>query len=159
MGDKFLEELPGDSDGEKLPNFYEEVHPWIPEAKKLMEGFAPLKDEGFVVPTQVSYVGKAGLLYEEGESVSGSAEVVSRFLRTGYLWDNVRVIGGAYGGFCTFNSKSGFFSFLSYRDPNLEQTLDVYDKAADALLEAADMMEKDPDALTTAIVGAMGDLD
>ena len=156
---KFLENLPGDADGAKLIDFYSEEHPWVTQAKAEMSKNAPITDEGFVVPTQVSYVGKGGRLFDIGEDVPGSSAVVSKFLRTGYLWDNVRVIGGAYGGFCTFNSKSGFFSFLSYRDPNLEQTLDVYDKAADALLEAADMMEKDPDVLTTAIVGAMGDLD
>jgi len=73
--------------------------------------------------------------------------------------DNVRVVGGAYGGFCTFSPSSGYFSYLSYRDPNLSKTLDVYDEAADALLAAADELEKDPDALATAIIGACGDLD
>ena len=56
-----------------------------------------------------------------------------RYLRTGYLWDNVRVIGGAYGGFCNFNPTTGLFSFLSYRDPNLGKTLDIYDGTADYL--------------------------
>jgi len=86
---------------------------------------------------------------------------VSRFLRTGYLWDHVRVIGGAYGGFCTFNPMGGdgVFTFLSYRDPNLDKTIDVYDATADALLEAAEELEKNPDALATAIIGTVGDLD
>lgn len=157
--ESFLTELPGDANsGDKLMDFYNVEHPWITQAKELMSD-DKVKDEGFVVPTQVSYVGKGGRLFGVGESVPASSAVVSKFLRTGYLWDNVRVIGGAYGGFCTFNSQSGFFSFLSYRDPNLADTIDVYDKAADALLEAADLMEQDPEALTTAIVGAMGDMD
>jgi Zn-dependent M16 (insulinase) family peptidase len=156
---KFLDELPGDANGKKFPNFYKEVHPWVPEGKKRMAEFAPIMDEGFVVPTQVSYVGKSGMLYEEGERIPGSAQVVAGFLRTGYLWDYIRVMGGAYGGFCTFSSYSGFFSFLSYRDPNLAKTLDVYDAAADALMAAADVMENDPDALETAIIGAVGELD
>lgn len=155
----FLSSLPGDSKGSKLPNFYKDVHPWVPEAKKGMAEFAPLVDEGFVVPTQVSYVGKGGLLYREGERIPGSASVVARFLRTGYLWDRVRVMGGAYGGFCTFSPFSGLLSFLSYRDPNLDKTLDVYDAAADAVFAAADALENDPDALTTAIIGAIGDMD
>ena len=157
--ESFLEKLPGDSKGNKLPDFYSEVHPWVPEAKKRMTEMTPIIDEGFVVPTQVSYVGKAGLLYEEGERIPGSATVAARFLRTGYLWDNVRVIGGAYGGFCVFSPFSGLISFLSYRDPNLEKTLDVYDNAADALEAAADAMENDPDALAAAIIGAVGDMD
>lgn len=159
--DAFLESLPGDADGEKLQDFYNTEHPWITEAKKEMVDGAPMKDEGFVVPTQVSYVGKGGRLYEEGEKVPGSTAVVSRYLRTGYLWDHVRVIGGAYGGFCTFNPMGGdgVFTFLSYRDPNLDKTLDVYDATADALLQAAEELEKNPNALATAIIGAVGDLD
>ena len=157
--EKFLTELPGDSKGEKLQNFYAEEHPWATQAKKEMAENAATIDEGFVVPTQVSYVGKGGQLFAPGEAVSGASAVVARFLRTGYLWDQVRVIGGAYGGFCTFSSTDGFFSFLSYRDPNLADTIDVYDKAGDALIAAADELEKNPDALATAIIGAIGDMD
>jgi Zn-dependent M16 (insulinase) family peptidase len=155
----FLKELPGDSSGALLPNFYKEEHPWATQAKKEMSEMAPLCDEGFVVPTQVSYVGKSGMLYDVGEQVPGSAAVVARFLRTGYLWDNVRVIGGAYGGMCMFDDDSGYFSFLSYRDPNLAKTIDVYDACADALMAAADELDNDPDALATAIIGAVGDMD
>lgn len=155
----FLSKLPGTGSGEKLPNPYETVHPWVEAAKAKMAEETPVKDEGFVVPTQVSYVGKAGLVYDEGERVPGSAAVVARFLRTGYLWDYVRVIGGAYGGFCTFSPFSGFFSFLSYRDPNLDKTIDVYDAAADALMAAADAMESDKEMLETAIIGTIGDMD
>jgi Zn-dependent M16 (insulinase) family peptidase len=155
----FLKELPGDAKGEKLSDFYSQTHPWVEAAKKEMTELAPLSDEGFVVPTQVSYVGKGGRLYSSGEFLSGSAQVVSRFLRTGYLWDYVRVMGGAYGGMCTFAQGSGFFGFLSYRDPNLSKTLDVYDAAADNLLAAADQLEQDPEALATAIIGTIGDMD
>lgn len=157
--DKLLVSLPGDSNGEKLPNFYKEEHPWVPRVKELMAEMAPIADEGFVVPTQVSYVGKGGLVFDEGDKVTGAAQVVARFLRTGYLWDHVRVMGGAYGGFCTFSPYSGFFSYLSYRDPNLAATLDVYDAAAQAVLAAAEAMENDPDALAQAIIGTIGDMD
>lgn len=156
---KFLSELPGKANAGKLPNFYKEPHPWVPEAKKRMAEMTPLEDEGFVVATQVSYVGKGGMLYEEGDRVPGSTKVVSRFLGTGYLWDHVRVMGGAYGGMCQFSSFSSLFTFLSYRDPNLDKTLDVYDGAADALAEAAEILENDPAALETAIIGTIGDID
>lgn len=159
--DNFLTSLPGDANGSKLPDFYNVEHPWATRAKADMPKLAPLKDEGFVVPTQVSYVGKGGQLYEPGEQVPGASGVVSRFLRTGYLWDHVRVIGGAYGGFCTFDSKAGdgVFTYLSYRDPNLDKTLDVYDATGEALLEASNELENNPDALATAIIGAVGDMD
>ncbi|KAL7574785.1 hypothetical protein ACA910_010630 [Epithemia clementina (nom. ined.)] len=156
---KFLKELPGIPDGQKMPDFNSVIHPWVPEAKKRMAEKVPITDEGFIVPTQVNFVGKSGLLYEEGEHVPGSAAVVARFLRTSYLWDHVRVMGGAYGGFCTFSAFSGFITFLSYRDPNLHKTIDVYDAAADALMATADALEADPDALATAVIGTIGDMD
>lgn len=157
--EKFLSSLPGDADSEaSLPDFSKITHPWIETASKALSE-SETKDEGFVVPTQVSYVGKGGLVYRPGESVPGSSAVVSRFLRTGYLWDRVRVIGGAYGGFCAFDPADGFFAFLSYRDPNLADTLDVYDAAADELADAAVRMRDDPEGLAQAIIGTIGDMD
>lgn len=82
----------------------------------------------------MNYVVKGGPLYKPGEVVPGQASVVARFLRTGYLWDTVRVMGGAYGGFTKFNPVSGLFSCLSYRDPNLQKTLDNYDGCSGAVL-------------------------
>lgn len=152
----FLTSLPGNPNGEKLQDFYNTEHPWVAPIRAEMTGVV---DEGFVVPTQVSYVGKGGQIFSPGEEVGGATAVVSRFLRTGYLWDNVRVIGGAYGGFCSFDSKDGFFSFLSYRDPNLASTLDVYDATADSLDKSATMLAEDEEALATAIIGTIGDMD
>ena len=108
------------------------------------------------VPTQVNYVGKAANLYEDGGySLSGSAYVASKVLGTSWLWDRVRVSGGAYGGFADFDSHSGQFTYLSYRDPNLLDTLDVYD-GTPAWLK---MLDLDQDALTKAIIGTIGDID
>merc|ERR1719198_1780560 len=95
------------------------------------------------------------MLYEKGEEVDGAMYAVSRFLSRGYLWDNVRVVGGAYGGGCAFNTNSGGFAFSSYRDPNVQGTLDIYAGTADVL----DEVELTDDALEQAIVGAVGDLD
>ena len=69
-------------------------------------------------------MGKAANLYEDGGyKLKGSAYVVNKLLGTTWLWDRVRVSGGAYGGFADFDSHSGMFSFLSYRDPNLLKTV------------------------------------
>jgi len=115
----------------------------------------PTGNEGFYLPTQVNYVGHGGRLYSPGEQVSGSTSVVSRWLRNGYLWDTVRVIGGAYGGFCRFSPLTGSFSYLSYRDPNLVKTIENYDGAAD-FLQTHDLSSE---ALSQAIIGTVGDLD
>ncbi|CAH9116055.1 unnamed protein product [Cuscuta epithymum] len=113
------------------------------------------ENEAIVVPTQVNYVGKAANLYGAGYELKGSAYVISKHISNTWLWDRVRVSGGAYGGFCDFDTHSGVFSFLSYRDPNLMKTLNVYDGTSDFLKE----LEMDDDALTKAIIGTIGDVD
>jgi len=119
-------------------------------------GRAPRVNEALTVPTQVNYVGKAGNLYEDaGYELSGSSYVIDKYLGTTWLWDRVRVVGGAYGGFCSFDPQSGLFSYLSYRDPNLLPTLEAYDGAPGFLRS----LELDSDALTKAIIGTIGDVD
>ena len=77
---------------------------------------------------QVNYVGKAANLYEDaGYKLHGSAYVINKYLGTTWLWDRIRVSGGAYGGFSDFDSHSGMFTYLSYRDPNLLKSVDNYD--------------------------------
>ncbi|KAB2635810.1 presequence protease 1 [Pyrus ussuriensis x Pyrus communis] len=115
----------------------------------------PLANEAIVIPTQVNYVGKAGNIYDTGYQLSGSAHVISKYISTTWLWDRVRVSGGAYGGFCDFDSHSGVFSFLSYRDPNLLKTLGVYDGTGDFLRQ----LEMDDETLTKSIIGTIGDVD
>jgi Zn-dependent M16 (insulinase) family peptidase len=113
------------------------------------------RSEGLVIPTQVNYVGKGADLYHEGLKPSGAHLVVRRYLGTTWLWDKVRVQGGAYGGHCMFNRFSGGFTFVSYRDPNLLATLDIYDRTA-GFLKSADLSA---DELTRNIIGTIGDVD
>ncbi|KAI5592027.1 hypothetical protein BDE02_04G123600 [Populus trichocarpa] len=112
-------------------------------------------NEAIVIPTQVNYVGKAANIYDTGYQLNGSAYVISKYISNTWLWDRVRVSGGAYGGFCDFDTHSGVFSFLSYRDPNLLKTLDVYDGSGAFLRE----LEMDDDTLAKAIIGTIGDVD
>lgn len=113
------------------------------------------KAEGLAVPSQVNYVGLAENLYGLGYQLDGSAMVIARYLRNAYLWERVRVQGGAYGGMCWFDSRSGVFSFVSYRDPNVSKTLKIYRAAGEYLQN----LELNNDELTKSIVGAIGDLD
>ncbi|XP_022560713.2 presequence protease 2, chloroplastic/mitochondrial [Brassica napus] len=115
----------------------------------------PLRNEAIVIPTQVNYVGKAGNIYSSGYKLDGSSYVISKHIGNTWLWDRVRVSGGAYGGFCDFDSHSGVFSFLSYRDPNLLKTLDIYDGTGDFLRG----LDVDEDTLTKAVIGTIGDVD
>lgn len=111
--------------------------------------------EGLLVPAQVNYVGKGSNIFDLGYVWKGSAHVIARHLRMGWLWDQVRVQGGAYGAFCALDRMSGTLTQVSYRDPNVDRTLAAYDGAAD-YLRALQLSDRE---LTLAIVGAIGDLD
>jgi Zn-dependent M16 (insulinase) family peptidase len=115
----------------------------------------PPASEGLAIPAAVNYVGKVFSWSATGHVFTGADLVVSRFLRTAYLWEKVRVQGGAYGGFCSLDHRAGLISFVSYRDPNLKATLEVYDAASDHLAG----LDLNRDELTKAIIGAIGDLD
>lgn len=115
---------------------------------------APL-NEGLTIPAQVNYVAKGANLYELGYTLHGSALVITGYLGTSYLWEKIRVQGGAYGGFAAFDRHSGVFAFLSYRDPNLLETLENYDGAARFLRE----LDLSQDELTKGIIGAIGSMD
>ncbi|GKV22491.1 hypothetical protein SLEP1_g32359 [Rubroshorea leprosula] len=126
-----------------------------PVETAIWNALLPSNSEAIVIPTQVNYVGRAANLYDTGYQLDGSAYVISKHISNTWLWDRVRVSGGAYGGFCDFDTHSGVFSFLSYRDPNLLKTLDVYNATGDFLRE----LEMDDDTLTKAIIGTIGDVD
>ena len=111
--------------------------------------------EGLTIPAQVNYVGKGANLFKLEYEARGSVDVILNYLRTTYLWERVRVQGGAYGGFCTFSNRSGVFTYLSYRDPNLLKTLDNYDGTAAFLRQ----LELSQEELTKSIIGVIGDLD
>ncbi len=120
---------------------------WSPER--------PAGFEGMTVPSQVNYVAKGVNIFEGGYRFHGSSLVICRYLRNAWLWDRIRVQGGAYGSFCHFNRLSGVFSFVSYQDPNLSKTLEVYDQTAD-FLNTTTLRE---DELTRSIIGTIGDID
>ncbi len=113
------------------------------------------RGEVLQVPAQVNYVGKGANLYDLGYTWHGSAHVVTRHLRMAWLWDQVRVQGGAYGVFCGLDRLSGAWTQVSYRDPDVAGTLAAYDGSA-AWLKALRPGQRE---LGNAIVGAIGDLD
>lgn len=133
---------------------------WVKKDKLL-----PLQNEAFIMPSQVNYVVQGGPILQPGDEVRGSYVVAARHLSNGYLWDQVRVLGGAYGGFARFSETTGRFSFLSYRDPNCIKTLNVYDSAAAALLtETIDSVsnaatDNESGPLLQTVIGAIGELD
>ena len=81
------------------------------------------KNEGFKDASQIQYVSLAGNYAQSGFSYHGAMRVFKVIMNYEYLWQNIRVKGGAYG--CSTNvGRNGDVCFLSYRDPNLERTLE-----------------------------------
>jgi len=111
--------------------------------------------EGLTAPVQVNYVAQGRCLAGTGYRFHGSMLVACRYLRNAYLWERVRVRGGAYGAFCSFDRWSDTLAMVSYRDPNVAKTLEAFAEAG-AFLSGLDI---GADELERAVIGAVGDLD
>ncbi len=103
----------------------------------------------------MNYVGKGLNLYANVYHFNGSNAVIRKYLGTTYMREKIRVQGGAYGGMISFDPNSGAFNYLSYRDPNLFDTLDNYDGAPNFLAE----LKISDSELTKSIIGTIGDID
>ncbi len=112
------------------------------------------KNEGFLSASQVQYVCRAGNFIEKGYEYTGALRVLKVMMSYEYLWQEVRVKGGAYGCMCSFG-KSGDSYFVSYRDPNLKGTIDVFERAADFV----ERFDGDERTMTQYIIGAISELD
>lgn len=91
-----------------------------------------IKNEALVSSSRVQYVGKGANYVKLGYHFSGAMRVLETIMRYDYLWTKLRVQGGAYGASAQF-ARNGLALFTSYRDPNLAETLAVYDRMADYL--------------------------
>lgn len=101
--------------------------------------------EAFIIPASVSYLAQAFRSSLIESKNYGSELLLSHILRTDYLWENVRMKGGAYGASASANGMEGIFSFSSYRDPNIEKTFDAFKEGLEFLSEKGvkeDVLEK-----------------
>ncbi len=138
-----------------MAEFKENLYAGACDAAK--EKYCPVpekKNEGFLTASQVQYVCRAGNFVKKGFSYTGALKVLRVMMNYDYLWNNVRVKGGAYGCMCSFG-KSGESYFVSYRDPNLEKTVAVYEAAADYI----ENWQGDEEELTQYLIGAISELD
>jgi len=112
------------------------------------------KNEGILTPSKVQYVVKGYNFKELGYDYNGKIEVLNQILSREYLNNQIRVIGGAYGGFSRF-SESGNFYFASYRDPNLEETVENIDNSPGFLNEFSPNEKK----MRRFIIGTISNID
>ena len=110
--------------------------------------------EAFIDASQIQYVAKTGDFICDGYEYTGALRLLRIILSYDYLWINVRVKGGAYGCMNTF-LRSGESYFVSYRDPNLSDTLDVYDRIPEYIKN----FSPDERDMTKYIIGTFSALD
>jgi hypothetical protein len=138
----------------KLSRFLADMPAGLSDLQNWSPALNPIH-EGLAIPAQVNYVSKGANLYDLGYTLHGSIQIIQRYLRMTWLWERIRVQGGAYGAATFFDAESGVWNFSSYRDPNLLVTLDVYDKAADFLAKL-DLSEAER---VKSIVAGIGQMD
>jgi len=112
------------------------------------------KNEAFTTPAEIQYVALGGSFKSESGADLGVLKVVQHLLNYDYLWNEVRVKGGAYGVRCIF-SREKEWCFASYRDPNLSSTIDVYKNAVSYL----ENYEADEREVTKTIIGTISNID
>ncbi len=136
---------------------------WGTFAAAVPEGETQLKEwnlqpepanEAFLTDSKVQYVVKGYDYKELGYNWDGRMHVLNQVLSTDWLQTRIRVMGGAYGGFAR-TGKDGSLFFMSYRDPNLKETLQNYDETAEYL----ENFEADETAMTRYIIGTISNLD
>lgn len=112
------------------------------------------KNEGFKTASKVQYVARTGNFIDGGASYTGALQILKVILSYEYLWQNVRVKGGAYGCMSNF-TRIGDGYFVSYRDPNLKRTMEIYEGVAEYLKNFT-VSERD---MTKYIIGTMSNID
>ena len=112
------------------------------------------RNEGFKTSSKVQYVARVGNFIDEGKEYTGALQILKVILSYDYLWQNVRVKGGAYGCMSNF-SRLGEGYFMSYRDPNLEKTNLIYEGVVEYLKKFS-VNERD---MTKYIIGTISNMD
>ena len=112
------------------------------------------KNEGFKTASKVQYVARTGNFIDNGASYTGALQILKVILSYDYLWQNIRVKGGAYGCMSNF-TRVGDGYFVSYRDPNLKRTNEVYEGVVD-YLKGFTVSDRD---MTKYIIGTMSNID
>lgn len=112
------------------------------------------RNEGFKTSSKVQYVARCGNFIDGGQEYTGALQILKVILSYDYLWQNIRVKGGAYGCMSNFN-RAGEGYLVSYRDPNLEKTVEVYEGVVDYLKN----FTVDDRDMNKFIIGTMSNLD
>ena len=142
-----------DAFSEGMSGFLKVFPAGVKELRQWSFNFAR-KNEGIQTESKVQYVIEGYNFKKLGYKWDGRMRVLDQVLSTDWLQSRIRVIGGAYGGYSSINSN-GFITFNSYRDPNLRETLDNYQKTVDYLVN----FEADDLSMARYIIGTIASID
>ena len=136
-----------------IANLSERLYKEVPEETPCII-HCEKKNEGFKTASKVQYVARTGNFIDNGAAYTGALQILKVILSYDYLWQNIRVKGGAYG--CTSNfNRIGEGYFVSYRDPNLKRTIEVYEGIVDYLKNFT-VSDRD---MTKYIIGTISNID
>lgn len=137
--------------GELVDTLASDELPVVSRKLELKKTKLALKTSG-----QVNFVCRVGDYSKAGVEYTGAMRILSSMMNSDYLWNNIRVKGGAYGCGAAFGGfASSLGAFTSYRDPNLEKTNEIYEKAP----EYVENFEADEREMTKYVIGTISDLD
>lgn len=148
------------ADAEKVPTAYQALSNMIDglplgiELDDTSELMFETLNEGFKTSSKVQYCALTGDYAREGYKYSGTMKVLQTIMSLDYMWKEVRIKGGAYGGFGGFR-KNGVFYLASYRDPNLADTYEIY-KQLPEYIRSIELSDRE---LTKYIIGTVSGLD
>lgn len=112
------------------------------------------KKEAFTSSGKVQYVAMTGNIEKNGSKSSGAIKVLTAILGKDFLYNNIRVQGGAYGAIAIVRNDTDI-CFSSYRDPNLTNTIDVYKNMYEYILS----LNLSDAELTKYIIGTFAGID
>lgn len=116
---------------EKLEALYRDL-PKCSAQKRIFKIDNQIVDEGFIIQSDVQYNALVSRLFGKEKKFDGRLLVLEKIIESDYLWNKIRLEGGAYGGSCGFNRR-GFVYFTSFRDPNVFETFEAYKKIPEYL--------------------------
>ncbi len=142
--------------GERADSYIEKLASIFPDGEDFEKGskIGPLgnKKEGILIPASIAFAAKAGNIFDYEDKIHGSLGAVRSILSFSFLWNEIRVQGGAYGAGFTYRNN-GVCGYYTYRDPSPRRSAAVFDKTSEFLREFA----KSEEDITTFIIGAIGD--
>lgn len=136
-----------------MPTYLAQLHLENESYQELQPKYQ-ISNEAFVANEEVNYVAQGGNFKELGFNYTGALKVLKTILSYDYLWQTIRVQGGAYGAFNVSN-RNGLFALASYRDPNIDETLTSYSQLVE-YIQTFDINERQ---MTKYIIGTVSELD